>query len=44
MEAKQQSTVWADAQVGRRRRKEKEKSDISFLSFGAATMVFALVL
>ena len=44
VEAMQQSTVRADAQVGKRRRKEKERLDFSFLSFGAATMVFALVL
>ena len=44
VEAMHQSNVWADAQIGRRRRKENEKSDFSFLSFGTATMVFALVL
>ena len=40
----QQSTVRADAKVGRRRRKEKEKSDLFSLSFGAATKVITLVL
>ena len=38
-----QSTVRVGAQAMRRGRKEMEKSDFSFSSFGAATMVFGLI-